>query len=203
MNIRAWLRRHPHPHKVRTDAGKEILIGDGRSKWADAEASIALLAPSSIEALDKDGSILRVCNCAPDGELVDTNPEQTREAAAQKTARETEFVTIAKLLNDAHDAGAKRHAEAYRESWDKLYDLVKTIADRLTSVERLYHREIDEKAKAVADAIANAIPADADADMDQVVKAMVVQALTNQGAAAKPNGNGHAKPNGNGNGAKK
>ncbi len=191
INLKSWLRRHPQPYKLRTDLGKVLMVGDGRSKWADLEATLATLAPQSLEALDANDQVLRATRL----EMEDEIEQSTKSSEDRKGQREATYVQIARLLNEAHDAGAKRVGEGYLNCFEKLYALVDILSQRLVGIERAYQAQIDQRA---SDALAmvEAAKSGGSGPLDGLIGQMVADAMTKQPAAAAaktPPANGKAK----------
>lgn len=138
MELRAWLRQHPQPARVRAivDGDERIVrIGSSRSKWRDAED--ALRSAESAEALDADGAILRVWTAE------DQDPAAPPTAAAP--GRERELAMMARIIADASDRAALRHAEAYRLAYEQQCLLVQLLAERLAALERAWQRILMER----------------------------------------------------------
>lgn len=156
--LRHWLSKIPHPDTVRgeTPAGEErsVKIGVQRSKWKDAEESLADCA--KLEALDKDGNVLRVF--VVEGLVLPTK------------AANSELVEMSKLLKDAFREGAQTSREAYGE----LVLLVKLMSERLAGLERAWHRLIMSLGK---NAAAPSDEQSADDMIKQIVVASMVQKM--------------------------
>lgn len=132
-DLRRWLEKQPRPASVRGfDADGEeraIRIGTQRSKFADAEAALAGCVRA--EALDADGAILRVCDLA----------DEPRSAGAGAGAgAHTDIAQFARILADASDRAALRHADAYRLAYEQQVQLVSILSERLAGLEKAWHR---------------------------------------------------------------
>jgi len=143
-NVRVWIRRKPEPHAiaVTTDDGvKTVKLGGGRRKWKDAETTVLALQPSHLEALDKEGTVLRVCDLElPEVEGGDEDIKPTSRF-------ESNLVLVARLLKDAQKNGADAQAEAYRVAFDKQAALVELAYRRLEGLERAWTRALNLQAK--------------------------------------------------------
>lgn len=138
-NVRSWLRRSPHPARILAD-GREIAIGDNRSKWSDAESTIAELGAQKLEALDAEGRLLRVCVVSDESDApASVEPERT----LQTTSRESE---LAALILEATDRGARRHAEAYSLAFEKMTTIVTMSLERLGSLEVAWQQALNDRA---------------------------------------------------------
>jgi hypothetical protein len=152
MNYRSWLRKQPAPVVVAIGDKKLNVAGESRTKWADIEASLLAIARDgdTISALDADGVILR--SVVFDSERADEEPAPTN-ASATGEANADFMVLLAQKLNEAHDAGAKRHADAYVASFNVLASLVEMSIDRLSKAETMYAKMVQITARAQADSI--------------------------------------------------
>jgi len=154
QSFRAWLKTEPVPHTLLCsyeDAeDKKVKMGSTRSRLRDAES--ACKNAVRVEALDADGSTLRVWDnpeapeSSHDAEVIAT-PLPT--AADQNMAMVT---TIAKLLLEAGNAGAARHAEAYNQVFERYDALMTTISDRLQQFETIYQQMLLAKQEEIAEA---------------------------------------------------
>lgn len=144
MNLHSWLRRIPIPSKVVLDQKRTVQVGQGKTKWRDVLEVIENVQPTLIEALDAEGHVLRVTNLNPTGEA-----ETEKQSEARKD--ETQLVQIARLLNEAHEAGAKRHEAAYRIGYDKMSELVTAFSERATNLEAAWVAMLNQHAQTVVD----------------------------------------------------
>jgi hypothetical protein len=132
--LRNWLKQEPVPRRIRmTDAEgetKTIRVNDTKSRWRDAEKSLAQAV--RCEALDAEGDTLRVW---------DAESEQAIEVRVSEAMRghRSELAELARIINDAHDNSAQRHAEAHRQGMDALVALVKVLSERLFGLEKAWH----------------------------------------------------------------
>lgn len=170
-NIRSWLRRSPHPHKLMAD-DTEIAIGDGRGKWRDAENTVAELGASKLQAFNADGALLRICMLEPEAE-----PE--REDPFKDVKLQSREAEIAKLILEATDRGALRHAEAYTIAFDKMASLVQFAMERASALEIAWQGALNQKM------------ADADASGEDAVTASLIGMMGDaQQRAPASKGNG-------------
>lgn len=176
-NVRSWLRRSPHPARVMAD-GREIAIGDNRSKWSDAESTIAELGAQKLEALDSEGRLLRVCIVSDDEPQVAAPALSTPLIA---TSRDSE---LAALILEATDRGARRHAEAYSLAFEKMTSIVTMSLERLGSLEVAWQQALNDRATMVAE------QGSGDGPLEQGLMGMVAQAAMRpqSKAAAKEGG---------------
>ncbi len=141
-NVRSWLRRLPRPHALKAD-GQEIAVGEGRSKWRDAENTIAELGAQKLEAFNAEGALLRICMLEPDG-VPEEKEDPFKDVKLQ--SREAE---IAKLVLEATDRGALRHAEAYTIAFDKMASLVQFAMERASGLEVAWQTMLNQRAAEV------------------------------------------------------
>lgn len=144
-SFRRWLRRHPQPTRLRVD-GRDVSVATGANQWAVTEESVMTLSPSRVEALDDKGVVLR----ATSFEKEDRDDDDDDDA---KQAPVTELTTMARLLAEAHDAGARRHAEAYALAFAENTKLVQILATRLSGLETAWQKAMQRTAEAQAEAM--------------------------------------------------
>lgn len=174
-SLRRWLRRTPHPVKLRAD-GRDVAIATGTGMWARTEETIVALNPVKVEALDANGMVLRVLS-------LDGTEEEEKE---EVRAKESEVVSLARIIAEAHDAGAQRHAEAYRMAFGEFSRLVQTLTDRLTSLETAWWKAMQTTARAQADAImAQAHTSESSDPAGTAVVGMLTQAMMSKGSPVK------------------
>lgn len=127
--FRRWMQKFPHPHTLRgtTEQGDErdVRLGVGRAKWADAEKAIGDCPV--VEALAEDGATLRVWG------------EETEKPTK---AANRELVELAKIISDAHDKGAARCEGAYQLGFSHLVAVTNALSERLAVLEKLYEERL-------------------------------------------------------------
>lgn len=138
--IRGFLQRNPHPHRIRTDSG-ELIALQGRNKWAEAQSAIDALQPSTLEALDKDGTIIRSLQ-------LDGGSGGAREARLV----EDQLTALARIIAESSDKAAARHEAAYRTAFGAVLELTKTVSARLTNMERAYMALVHRHAETIEQA---------------------------------------------------
>lgn len=161
-SIRAWLRRHPLPARIRAD-GREIAIPQSPSRWADLAQTLDTLGASQIEALGPDGQVLRAISLdspeAPDPEVA---AEDRRERLESQRVREA--VEVARVVAGACEQAVRLHAETYATVLQRYEGLLQLMVQRLTSAERGYQTALVAAAQAQASAILSAAEAQAQTD---------------------------------------
>lgn len=173
--LRNWLTRQPQPVMLHCyddeDELRKVKVGLGRAKWRDAEAAISNAA--RVEALDADGNVMRVCEL-DSGEVTATGK------GPSKGDKSPDIVQLARLLHEAHDAGAARHEAAYRMGFDSLAALVNTLAERLAVMEMAWHKLLLAQQEAAG--------FDPNAPLVQQVVAMALGGQPPKVEPPKPNG---------------
>jgi hypothetical protein len=173
MNLKSWLRRSPPATKLRFDGKRVYVVGQGKTKWVDAENAIAAYAPTLLEALNEDENVLRVTQLEPGG---------ASDAPTEDPKNVSRDVELARIILEATDRGAMRHAEAYTLAFAENTKLVQILAERLGGLETAWQQSLIDKANA-----ANA----GDGTPDDPAEAAVLSMLN--GAARRAAGGGGAK----------
>ena len=184
--LRHWLARTPCPRAIRCVLPEgepvTIAIGATRKRWSDAESAVPPDA-SRVEALDASGAVLRAYSLA-DG---DDAPRE-RPAAPPAAMIPATPIELARIVLDATDAGAKRHAAAYEATMGELVGLVRVIAEqhaaaqrRLAALEHAHARMIRRVAAEVDE------PADDATGLDAMMGPLLAAAFLPAPAPA-PNG---------------
>lgn len=182
MPLRRWLRRTPQPAKLRLD-GTEISVPKGGNKWQVAADSVVALGGERLEALDATGAVLRVLALGDDD---DTSTVAPAPIASHHQQPLSDVVLLARLLAEASDAGARRHAEAYSLAFTKMAGLVETFASRLSLLENAWQKAMTTAARAQADAIlAQAQPDEAGDEAGAAIQAMMMAAIAKGGSGGK------------------
>ena len=164
MNLRSWLRREPSPASIML-ADLEIAVPDGRSKWAELDATIAGKAKRGdrVEAYDDDGTLLRafVWN---EGAAEPPAPTETAAAVVARS-EDARLVEFARLIAAASDRGAERHAQAYQTAFNTMENLVNLVSNRLVAMETAWQKAMVATAQAQAEAIRAQQSGDAESPM--------------------------------------
>ena len=142
--------------------------------WAQLEETIGALGASRIEALDASGAILRATTLEPD--------DEPQAAPAATHAGDGNLDRLARIIAEAHDAGARRHAQAYETAFARQLELLGVVAARLTSLETAYHRSVTQVAQLQLDAAA----ASGGDDATQAITGMLAAAMGAAPAAPPP-----------------
>jgi hypothetical protein len=189
-SLRRWLRRTPQPRKLKVD-GRKVDVPSGVNCWAVLEETVLSMDPRRIEALDSGGVVLRATTLgADDAESASTDVD------AKKSDADTELTVLARIISDAHDAGAARHADAYTLAFNKFAELVNILSVRLGGLENAWQKAMAQTAQAEAEKIVAQQLANAGEGADPVAPALLAMLAQAQAVnAAKANGaaNGAAK----------
>lgn len=151
-NLKSWLRRMPQPHGIRyttpDDEERELqLSSNARNRWKDAADALEEMGATRVEALDKDGKVLRVATLRDEegGELHDPTERQDKAKAKEMTA-------LASVL----DAQGRRISEAYREGaeaasrgQDNLVQVVNILTAQWTATMQSVHNLSQSLARAI------------------------------------------------------
>lgn len=137
MNVKSWLRRLPHPVRVRLDRKKELRVAEqGKNKWRDLVDAITLEQPSVIEALDADGVVIRMT------ELADADAKGEDDAKPEKSPDWNQLMVpaglvqhFAELYAQAYTRGAEQHARAYELAFGENTKLVTALSSQARSLQ--------------------------------------------------------------------
>ena len=115
-NIRSWLRRSPHPHKLMAD-DTAIAIGDGRGKWRDAETAISELGATKLQAFNAEGELLRIC-------MLEQDAEPEREDPFKDVKLQSREAEIAKLVLEEIWMEARQRTRHREDSFKRLSEML-------------------------------------------------------------------------------
>jgi len=195
QELRSWLMKHPRPASLRLSSNGEsrILAVPAKVVWQELATSVAALAPELIEALDSNGTILRLVQPSAATED-DYDPEPPRTAAVV-----TKDPTVANLHAMAEIiAGAYRHSTEV--AFTRMVDLFEAVNRRSESLERsldmthnMLRKAYEAHAEAVMEATADATPP-ATEPLQQMMQSFMSGAMTPKPrppvSAAPPTSNG-------------
>jgi hypothetical protein len=181
-SLRGWLLCKPRPIKLRIvregEPAQTLEIQDGMS-YAAVAKSVVAITPDLVEALDKDGQVIRALRPEDDEE----EEEEEEEGFEVPTDGESQrFVIVAKLIGDAY-----KHST--QVAFDKLGDLFETATRRTESLERTVDalNKIMMR-KAVEDA--GEVPASGGGDFGQQLLASFLQGQAMRAAETRAATNG-------------
>jgi hypothetical protein len=200
-SLRSFLKQEPVPALLVCEYAdedlepKKVRLGESRSRYRDAELSCK--GAVRVEALDADGNTLRVWE-TEDAPQQEASAVVTKSAAAPTASGPDSqlhmLTTIARLLVEASDASATRHAEAYQLAYQQQALMVEVITTRLAQLETAWQQslmvraeEIDEAAEEAEAAREQQAPADPNA---QMITTLLQGAVMSQMAGAA-NGGGN------------
>lgn len=159
--LRNWCMKRPRPDALHLtfENGEEKTIPRQESQsWVEVSQSVSALEPLLIEALAKDGTVLRAIKT----EDVSSEPRQRDNArvpapAALHADPETARICFtADLLHRAYqhatDVAFEKVAGAYEAGFARLVDIVEKVTERSDAIERrlerteaLYRKEVEER----------------------------------------------------------
>jgi len=181
--IRAWLQREPHPSRIRCTLAsgdeKTVRIGDSRSRWRDAAAACS--GAVRLEAVNESGETLRVFDTEGD----ESTPGRAIARTTAGGGGESSLAELGRILAEASDASAARHADAYRLAYEQQALLVSVLSQRLQALERAWHRLLMSETSPAADAAENGGP-DVGGMQMQMVQALLAGALAPPTPPATP-----------------
>lgn len=134
LTFTRWMARQPQPARVKCISGDndpvEVEVcGTGRGRWREVEESVLAEKPERVQALDKDGRILRSFTM-PEAVVEKHLLEKGSASSAQDYKGQAAIIrAIAETHNDAFDRGR----EAAGESAAALNDLVSTLVASLNA----------------------------------------------------------------------
>jgi len=184
INLRAWLLRVPHPASIRLDGKTKVVIGDGKSRWKDALEVIADAQAGKVECLDEHGDVLRVTRLdyADQGDAADENGKKAPRGAITSDV----LIELARLLNEAHDAGAARATAAFSANLHFQQQMTQVLTDRLTGLENAWQDTLENRAAELRAAIPDVENADPAGQMLAHVVSMAAAKAERAPAATPP-----------------
>lgn len=189
INLRAWLLRLPHPTSIRLDGKTKVVIGDGKSRWKDALEVIADAQAGKVEALNEAGDVLRVTRLEynGDGNAAGSDAAEDGKKAPRGAITSDVLIELARLLNEAHDAGAARAASAYQANLGFQTQMTQVLTDRLTGLENAWQETLEERAAELRAEIPPEVSSDpAGSMLAHVVSMAAAKAERAQQAQPKP-----------------
>lgn len=179
MSLRAWIRRAPRPTTIRIDGSQLVPVPTSGQWAAQLEETLSALGGSKLEALDDTGRVLRAVA------LADDDVPSSTSSTSSTSANGSELAVVARLLADAHDAGARRHADAYQLAFSENTKLVQLLATRLSGLESAWQKAMAQLAQAQADAAQAAVADQGDA-ATSAITAMLGAAMTSGASNVSP-----------------
>jgi hypothetical protein len=155
MNLRSWMRRNPPATHLRFDQKKILELGKGKTKWADAERAVESYQPKLIECLNAEGHVLRVTQ-------VEAPEEEHEEEKVPLNEKTSELVQVARIIAESNDKAVARHEAFARMAFEKNFELVQVLSDRMSGLEAAWQQSIALREAQVDEAQANASEEEAD-----------------------------------------
>lgn len=177
-SIRLWLARYK-PDRVRCTLQSNELRelpkpSVTRGQWAQLELAIVQLKPVYIEAFR--GTEM-VASRGFESDEDEDEPAAAAPATDPMGLMVAQLPTIVQLIVDAGDASAARHQDAYKMSFDSLLQLVKILSDRLSGLEKAWHKMNLDRAAEMASV------AGGDGQNDQMAASILGNILQRNGAS--------------------
>jgi hypothetical protein len=164
--LRLWCMKRPRPEAIRLyfeDGETKTIPRQGEQSWQEMSESIAALDPVMVEALGKDGVLLRACKSGDLAREDRTRDNRRVEAppalhADPETAR---LCFMSDLLHRAYqhstDVAFERVAGAYDAAFSRLVELVEKVGDRSDAIEKRLERTELEYRREMQDRVDEAL----------------------------------------------
>ena len=196
-NLRGWLRQLPEPVAFMLDGSVRVALTKGAHRFATAEETIRQRDPETVDALDKDGSVIRTFACAK------PEPERAPIAVPEPdTSEQKTLIHFASLLSQAYAQGAKDHSAAYKETFEQVVSLANQALQRVQGLEKLLNqmlRDVREDALAAREELDEAREARREAEaprpgsgggaksiVEEMVKRRMADAVASKVAGGEP-----------------
>lgn len=208
-DLNAWLRRVPHPAVVlvtNSEGTKTCPVPVGGKKWVFLQETILALDPIKLEAQDKTGKTLRVCEFSaddadgapltppvpltPPGVVEDPLIVFGRLLAANHDRAIQAFERGAESARVAYEHGAGSAREASNVANEKLMELLTLVMQRQSMLERFLSRQHAEAIQRIEEA---ELEAETNAPQGNVMEQVLAQ-LAPGVIANVMNGQGGPKP---------
>ena len=130
-NLKSWLRRNPQPHAIRfttpDEEERELqLSASVKNRWRDAADALEEMNAVRVEALDKDGKVLRVATLRED----DGPSTAESRAGSVELARSKETAALALVAREVRLAaveGYQAGADGASRGQDNLVQVVNIL----------------------------------------------------------------------------
>lgn len=123
--FRQWLKRVPQPSRLRVDGDEKrvIKISNHSSRWSEAESTVLSYDPTTVEALDVKGEVIRAITLK--------EPEEARPEPQRETWPAADEAQMAMIITASNDRAVSRHVELTRLSIDGFKELYREALGRL------------------------------------------------------------------------
>lgn len=152
QSFRSWVRNAPEPVAYVLSDGTRILLGKGAKRYAAAEVSIKTKDPDSVDAVDKDGNVIRTYEFRSTSEGDDEDDEPTA-SAPKLPASSTDaslLIHFSTLLAKAYAQGASDHAAAYAKAHEQVVSLCNSVLQQNVGLQKLLNQMLkDVRADAI------------------------------------------------------
>jgi len=143
VNVKSWLRRLPQPASIRLDKKQIVRVGEGKNKWRDVYDVILTTQPRILEALDSEGSIIRVTELAAE-------EDETPETTSKGSGPNTELAQLGSIMKECFESGARQNREFFETIVSKYATLAEQVINRNQQLEGAVERTWEEKAAQIA-----------------------------------------------------
>jgi hypothetical protein len=124
--LKKFLRGVPQPSKLKCDE-TVVKVGSSNNRWAEAEMSIVALNPATIQALDNEGTVLRIFRLRDDE---GDDPEKATKSQKESWPDAPE-AQMAQIITAACDRASSRHEAAYKMAFTALKEMYEAQTARL------------------------------------------------------------------------
>lgn len=190
--VRNWLLRKPNPHSLRLSSADVPVAQElrcaGRRSWSKVADSIIAIGPELIEALDKDGNLIRALR--PDQETTATNAPTIPSALITdpETARISHFAT---LLHRAYEHSTTVAFAKMVELVEKFEERSASIEARLEKTEAAHRRAMEDRLDDAWDRLEEREQQAEEKKGEQSIEEQMMGAfMSGKHQAAVPNGKG-------------
>lgn len=157
MKLSSWLRIDPSQTVAfRLDGEQQVVLSKAVKRYAVAEQAILDSGAEHIEAIDKEGRVLR--------SLVLPNQEEEQKVERAQSEQVALMQLYAKELAAAYKQGAADHAKAFEESQKAIVSLANAAIQRSAQLERLLTQILRDAQADAREALLDAEEAKAEAE---------------------------------------
>jgi len=141
-NLKSWLRRQPQPASIRYTTSDDEertleLSGNARNRWSEAAEALESANAVRIEALSKDGSVLRITKREEEdnGEVHDAIERQEKNRAKETASLALVLDAQGRRISEAFNAGA----DAASRGQDNLVQVVNILTAQWSATMQSLH----------------------------------------------------------------
>lgn len=198
MDVKSWLRRQPQPAYLICDGKRVAVSSSGSRKWAETAETVLSVGASTVEAYDKDGTLLRRVDLETEGETA--KPEAAEASSVKGLEKLSELAQLATIIGDVGDRAARRQEAVFEKAFGALMAVVNSLSDRVVGMESAWVASLNQIAElrlALADAQAEARGKEEESMETALTKTIMEQGLSQAfGGKKSPPAKPHGKANG-------